>query len=131
MLLYRKFSPKPTQRRQASGAVLQFNYGGRGDRIDAAFGLPIDYSGGWVYAVMVIDRDAMEVRCAFDFGKFNRVQIPEKFRDDDFGVMEHCYFGQDGTRNYAPLTAVLDDFVLVNGVLTEDDVARMKEFYGV
>ena len=114
-----------------TSSVLQFNYGGRGDRIDAAFGLPIDYSGGWVHAVMVIDREALEVRCAFDFGDFNTVKIPEKFRDDDFGVMEHCYFGQDSTLKYAPLTAVLDDFVLVDGLLTEEDVANMKDFYGV
>ena len=114
-----------------SGAVLQFNYGNRSDRIDAAFGLPVDYSGGWVHAVMVIDREAMEVRCAFDFGKFNSVRIHEKFRDEDFGIADHVYFGQDGTLEYVPLTAVLDDFVLVDGILTEEDVARMKEFYGV
>jgi len=113
-----------------SGAVLQFNYGNREDRIDAAFGLPIDYSGGWVHAVMVIDREAMEVRCAFDFGKFNRVVIPEKFRDESFGRFDYVYFGQEATLKYAPLTAVLDDFVLVDGILTEEDVAKMKEFYG-
>ena len=52
--------------------MLQFNYGNGHDRMDAAFGLPIDYSGGWVHAVMVIDREEHEVRCAFDFGKFQR-----------------------------------------------------------
>ena len=114
-----------------SGAVLQFNYGTGGDRIDAAFGLPIDYSGGWVHAVMVIDREALEVRCTFDFGSFSTVKIPERFRDNDFGILDHVYFGQDRTLKYAPLTAVLDDFVLVDGLLTEEDVAKMKEFYGV
>ena len=80
---------------------------------------------------MVIDREALEVRCAFDFGDFQKVVIPEKFRDDDFGIADHVYFGQDGTLKYVPLTAVLDDFVLVDGVLTEKDIAHMKEFYGV
>ena len=114
-----------------SGAVLQFNYGNGHDRMDAAFGLPIDYSGGWVHAVIVIDRENHEVRCAFDFGRFQRVQIPEKFRDEAFGAADHVYFGQDATLKYVPLTAVLDDFVLIDGALTEEDVAQMKRFYGV
>ena len=114
-----------------SGAVLQFNFGDGHDRMDAAFCLPPDYSGGWVHAVMAVDRDAMEVRCAFDFGKFEKIAIPEKFRGVSFGVSDFVYFGQDATKEYAPLTAVLDDFVLVDGLLTEEDTARMKGFYGV
>ena len=56
--------------------------------------------------------------------------IPEKFRDESFGRFDYVYFGQEATLKYAPLTAVLDDFVLVDGILTEEDVAKMKEFYG-
>lgn len=114
-----------------SGSVLQLNFGNGKDRIDAGFGLPIDYSGGWVHAVLVVDRKAMEVRCSFDFGEFKSVLIPERFRDASFGIADHVFFGQDATREYAPLTAVLDDFLLVDGVLTEEDVVRMKEFYGI
>ena len=108
------------------------NFGNGRERMDTAFRLPIDFTGGWVHAALTVDREAGEVRCAFDFGKPEIVKIPEKFADADFGCgdCEGVRIGQDATGKYAPLSAVLDDFVLVDGALTADDLEKMKAFYG-
>ena len=113
-----------------SGASVIVNYGNGKDRMDAGFELPIDYSGGWVHVALAVDREAGEVRFSTDFRDFVTRKIPERFADADFSEGEEVWFGQDATKTYAPLTAVFDDFILVNGAFTKDDVLKMKEFYG-
>ena len=109
---------------------IHFNYGNGKDRMDSSFRLPLDFAGGWFHTALTVDREAGELRCAFDFGQPETAKIPEKFADADFGSGNEVRIAQDATGKYAPLSAVLDDFLLVDGVFTADDIAKMKEFYG-
>ncbi|MCR5681331.1 MAG: alkaline phosphatase family protein [Clostridiales bacterium] len=109
---------------------IHVNVGNGQDRMDRSFRLPLDFAGGWVHVALTVDREAEEIRCAFDFRKPACAKITDKFLGADLGSGAQTRIGQDATGKYAPLSAVLDDFLLVDGALTEDDIARMKEFYG-
>ena len=48
---------------------------------------------------------------------------------DGLGVLN---IGQDGTGEYScDFTAVMDEFMLFGGVLSENDIAALEEYYGM
>ena len=112
-----------------SGDV-KFNAGNGSTRMDKEYPFPIDYMDGWVHLTLVVDREAGEVRFAYDFGDFITTEIPAAMKNSSFDAFKTLCIGQDGTKNYsAALPAVLDEFVLIDGVLTADDVKALGEFY--
>ena len=58
--------------------------------------------------------------------------LPEEMKDLSFSTGMPVRIGQDGTGTYgAKLPAVLDEFLLLAGTITDSDVAKLKDFYGV
>ena len=113
-----------------SGAI-KFNAGNGTDRVDMEKALPADYVGGWMHVILVVDRAAGEVKLATDFGKFQTLTLPDALKSASFDAYEVLNIGQDGTGTYsAPLAATLDEFMIFDGVLTAEDVAALKAYYG-
>ena len=107
-----------------------FNAGNGGSRVDIKPALPLDYADGWVYVVMVVDREAGVVRFSFDFEAFEENSL-EPLKNAPFNAFDKLNIGQDGTGKYeSKLSAALDEFVMVNGVLTEADLAALAAHYG-
>ena len=76
-----------------------------------------------------MDREAKKARISLDFGEFTERSIPGLFNSIDFDCLD-LNLGQDGTGEYgSSLTAELDEFIIVDGVLTSEDVAALKEAY--
>ena len=111
---------------------LKFNVGDGANRADKEYLLPSDFRAGWVYVVLVVDREKGEVKLSYDFGAFQTMVLPASLRDDSFDAFEVLNIGQDGTGAYsASCKATVDEFMLFDGVLDEDDLAALAEYYGV
>ncbi|MCR5683001.1 MAG: alkaline phosphatase family protein [Clostridiales bacterium] len=109
---------------------VKFNLGNGGSRMDAEHPLPLDYKDGWVYVILVVDRDKNQIRFSYDFGSFTTTAIPNELADTSFTALK-LNIGQDGSGRYGKhLEAVLDEFLLIEGTLTDDDVAALKAHYG-
>ncbi len=109
---------------------VKFNAGNGSTRMDKEYPFPIDYMDGWVHLTLVVDREAGEIRFAYDFGDFITTEIPAAMKDSSFTAYNNLCIGQDGTKKYSSaLPAVLDEFVLIDGVLSADDLAALSEFY--
>ena len=115
-----------------SDGDIKFNAGDGANRLDDSYALPLDYCDGWVYVILIVDREAGEVRFSYDFGTFLTDPIPAALVNASFNGLGSSNIGQDGTGRYsAHLSAALDEFLLVDGVLTDDDIAALKDTYGV
>ena len=111
-------------------SAIKFNLGNGEARFDKDYQLPIDYKNGWVYVVFVVNRETGEISFSYDFGKLVKKSLSKELADVDFDTEYPLNIGQDGTGKYdAYLSAELDEFLLINGVLTDEDVARLKELY--
>ena len=111
-------------------ADVDFNVGNGEQRMDSAYQLPIDFCDGWVYVVFVVDRQAGEIRFSYDFGKFSVKKFSDELADVNFDSLPALNIGQDGTGKYkSSLTAVLDEVMIIDGVLTDKDVAALKDVY--
>ena len=107
-----------------------FNAGDGQHRMDLHVPLPTDYRDGWMHAALAVDRAAGEVRMALDFGTFVTARIPEEMKNVSFGDIR-WNLGQDGTGAYdCGLSAVLDDVLIADGVLTEEDLSSLAQLYG-
>ncbi len=101
-------------------------------RVEEEHMLPLDFRNGWVYAVFVIDRENNRLMSSLDFGPFHATRMPDAFKDVSFDTDMTFRIGQDGTGEYdRHLSAVLDEFVIMDGVMPEEKLADLKEFYGV
>ena len=113
------------------GRDVKFNAGVGGPaRLDAEYPLPLDYVDGWVYVVLVVDREAGVIRLSYDFEKFQTVAIPKEMLETSFKTGYKVNIGQDGTGRYAlHLPAALDECLIVDGLLSEEDIAALKAHY--
>ena len=111
---------------------VKFNYSDGKTRMDFDVSLPIDYRDGWIYVVLVVDREAGEVRASYDFRPFIAQKINEEFLSLSFDSFPDLTIGQDATGKYEyELDAVLDEFVLIDGALVDADVAKLKTLYRI
>ncbi len=107
-----------------------FNVGNGADRMDFERGLPYDCIGGWMHVLLVVDREAGTVGVSYDFGDIVTTEIPESLMNSSFnaGLIN---IGQDSTKKYDGLPAVLDEFVIVKGALSKRDLMALAKYYGV
>jgi hypothetical protein len=110
---------------------LYFNIGGDGVRTDVSTALPKDWKAGWMHIVIVVDRTANEIRVSFDFNDFVTLKIKDAQKGMSFDGLANVNVGQDGTGNYTPFTSAMDEFMVFNGVLTQENVAQLKAYYGL
>ena len=91
---------------------LKFNVGDGANRADKEYLLPSDFRAGWVYVVLVVDREKGEVKLSYDFGAFQTMVLPASLKDDSFDAFEVLNIGQDGTGAYsASCKATVDEFL--------------------
>ena len=113
------------------GGGLKFNVGDSENRADLEVALPADFRYGWMHIALVVDRTAEEVKIAVDFGEFNTLSLPEALSADSFDALDVLNIGQDGTGSYdAALTASVDEFMVFDGALTQEDLAKLADYYG-
>ena len=111
---------------------LKFNVGDGANRADKEYLLPSDFRAGWVYVVLVVDREKGEVKLSYDFGAFQTMVLPASLKDDSFDAYDVLNIGQDGTGSYkASCTATVDEFMLFDGAFTDTDLAALAAYYGV
>lgn len=111
---------------------IRFNLGDGDNRMDEDFNLPGDYLTGWVHAILSVDRDAGTASFYYDFELYTTVDLTDELKDCSFDGMSGLVVGQDGSTEYGEdLPAIIDDVLVVNGAITEDDVAALAAYYGV
>lgn len=111
-------------------ADIKFNVGNGSDRLDVDNTLPADYANGWVYFAMVVDRDNGVVRFSYDFGAFAEYSL-ESLSDSSFNCFNNLNIGQDGTGSYSEsLSAAMDELLLINGIMSDADLAALATHYG-
>ncbi len=110
---------------------VKFNLGNGGSRMDEEYPLPLDYKDGWVYVILSVDRKNEEIRFSYDFGALQTAEISSSLAGGSFKGLKMLNIGQDGTGKYGQrLGAVLDEFLLIEGTMTDEDVAALKTKYG-
>ena len=113
-----------------NSGVMNFNVSDGEIRSDAKAVLPRDYATGWLHVIVSVDREANEVRYALDFGPMKAVKLAEELKGASFSADLPLNLGQDGTGAYKyRFPASLDEFLLLRGALTDEDVAGMKAYY--
>ncbi len=111
---------------------VKFNFGNGSSRMDQTYALPGDFADGWVYMVLVVDREANKVKLSMDFGEFIETDIPDSLKNASANGYDVLNVGQDGTGKLQyPLTGALDELMLFDGVLDEKDVAALASYYGI
>ncbi|MBE6540854.1 MAG: hypothetical protein E7672_00180 [Ruminococcaceae bacterium] len=109
---------------------LQFNFGSGSAGMESEYPLPSDFYDGWIHVTLVVNREANIIRYSYDFGNFTNVRIPQELRNSSFDGYSDLNIGRDGTGSYASrLSAVLDDIIIFDGVLTSDDLKSLSEYY--
>ena len=107
-----------------------FNVGNGADRLDLESSLPIDYMGGWMHVLLVVDRENNKVSMAYDFGDFITADITGSLQNSLFNAAT-INIGQDSTKKYEGLAAVVDEMIIVQGALSKRDLMALAEYYGV
>ena len=110
---------------------VKFKVGSENDeRTLKEFKLPKDYREGWVYVVLVVDRREGSLRLSYDFEDFTTVELdPEVLKDSDFTLSPLISVGKDNVEDSVNAGLLFDEFVLVDGSLTREDLDKLKIYY--
>jgi hypothetical protein len=132
------FSNKDWQRGANNGFILslrdshdiKFNMGDGSSRQDKEIPLPYDYQSGWMHLILVVDRERGEIRVSIDFGEFITFAMSDAMKAASADALDVLNIGQDGTGNYsAKLDAVVDEFMIIDGAMTQEEVALLSAYY--
>ena len=111
---------------------IKVNFGDGSNRVDIEYELPGDYQSGWMYVVVVFDRENGEIRISYDFNDFVVLKITDNLKNTSADAYNVLNIGQDGTGELKyPLLATLDELMLFKGALDSDDVKALAEYFGV
>lgn len=103
-----------------------FEYGNEDVKEQLTFAYPSDFRDGWVHITLVVDREKEEIRFAYDFEEFTVVKMTDELKDAVLNGTKQWIVG--GGR-YSELYAVLDEFILVVGALSQEDIRKLAEYY--
>ncbi len=110
--------------------ALVFNIGNKKDSFEAFTSLPPDCDAGWVYALVMIDRENAQVGFSFDFGEPRYIPFPEGYENIDLTTKKNTVIGRDGTGLCTDIPlGTYDEFLFIDGVLTADDIAALQNCY--
>ncbi|MBE6540857.1 MAG: hypothetical protein E7672_00195 [Ruminococcaceae bacterium] len=114
-----------------TGNNVGFNIGNGKYCYDAMFYPPADFDKGWMHIILTVDREAGTVGISFDFGEMQVVELPDQYKDISLkGPKNHLTLGQDGAGTYPYVVpGVYDEFMMFNRVFTQEDVAKLAEYY--
>ena len=104
------------------------------DGVDASIkeNMNPDYIYGWMHVAIVIDREAGELRVAYDFGDFLRVKLPENLSkgvslDNEYGYLS---IGEDTTGHARSKVGVaLDELMIFEGAFDSADLEKLKLYF--
>ena len=113
-----------------NGNDLRFNAGNGSSRMDADAVLPKNFNEGWMHVLLIVDREAGEVRIGYDFGVMVTTAIPASLKNASFDAFASLNLGQDGTGVYdISLPATMDEFMIFDGALNEEEIASLASYY--
>jgi hypothetical protein len=112
-------------------AVFNFD----GVKVDKRFNVPDDYMDRWMYVVMVVDREANQVKMSFDLNEF-QVHDLSYSKDTNF----NSYELQDGMRPIAigndgiggrsvPNGNLIDEVLVFNKAISHDEILEIGKYY--
>ena len=79
---------------------------------------------------MVVDRREGALRLSYDFEDFTTVELdPEVLKDSDFTLSPLISVGKDNVEDSVNAGLLFDEFVLVDGSLTQEDLDKLKSYY--
>ena len=114
--------------------IVNFSDGTSAGRVDLKPSYPTDMYNRWMHLLVVIDKEACEMRVSFDFGDFISVSLGENNRSTPLDGNYDLVIGQDGTTSYKDngniyLKGYIDEFIIFDGALDKTDFAYLKEYY--
>ena len=111
---------------------VKFNAGDGKNRMDLESMLPENPFDRWVHVLLIVDREAALVKIVYDFSIVDSIPIPDTLIDDSFDSFPVLNIGEDGTgRLGLKLSAILDEFILIDGALTDDEIDALAKHYGM
>jgi len=110
-----------------------FSIGTGDDQEEYMAALPADTDDdGWVHVISIVDKETMTYRLYYNFKPVFDLAIPEKYRNVGDTEMPFTV-GNDGTGAFSnekyDLIVNLDDFLLIDGVVTDEDAKRLAAYY--
>ncbi len=92
---------------------------------------PEDITEGWIHTIAVLDKSKKEYRCYYNFKHHLTIKVDDELIFD----LDALAFtlGDDGLGEYNSKVnkslLCLDDFLLFDGVLTEEDIESLNKYY--
>ena len=110
-----------------------FSIGIGGDQEEYMAGLPQDISDdGWVHVTAVVDKEAAQYRLYYNFREVIALAIDECYLDVGDTDLPFTV-GNDGLGTFSnekyDLIVNMDDFLVIDGAMTADEVRRLGEYY--
>ena len=114
--------------------IVNFSDGTSSGRVDLKPAYPTDMLNRWMHILVVIDKEAAQMRVSFDFGDFISVSLGEKHENTSLDGNYDLVIGQDGTTSYKTggnvyLKGYVDDFIIFSGAFDASDVKALEEYY--
>lgn len=97
-----------------------------------AHNLPEDFDGGWMHLTVVLDRENRQYRLYCGFEEIGTCEIPDCFDGlplDGCGDLRIGYELPPMNTNAITNQYMMDDFLWFDRALTEDEIARLREYY--
>lgn len=108
----------------------KFNVGDGTNRSDYEYTLPETIPEGWINTILVVDRASNTVTYYYNFKKALTGNLDNAFIGKSFDKL-NFNIGEDGTGAYNTSNNIrIDDFIFYRGVMTEENVAALAEYYG-
>ena len=102
----------------------------QGNRCDFTFLLPSDYWEGWTHFIFTFDLEKRKVTGYCDFSEIYSRTIPDQLDVTDLMTENMVMIAQDITGVYHDvLTADLDEVIVFKGVLSDDDIDMLQNYY--
>ncbi|MBE6540822.1 MAG: alkaline phosphatase [Ruminococcaceae bacterium] len=101
------------------------------DIISSKVVLPVDYQDGWMHLMHIIDLEKQEQKFAFDFGEFIAEELPDSVKEGGFEGCGRICIGEDASATMSSLSGTLDEFLLIEGVLSDEQIKALAKHYGV
>lgn len=118
---------------RAHDAVFNMSDGKHKGETDAGF--PLTVGGGWIHVTMVADRENKMMCTYYNFKKVYEGDMSEYIAEIDVDNGTEFNVGNDGLGTFNnekyDIQLQMDDFIVYNGALTEDDIAKLRDYYGL
>ncbi len=112
-----------------------FNMADGNSRQETDVGFPLDVGGGWIHLIEVADRKNKKMYTYINFKKAYEGDMFDKFAELDVDTDMDFNVGNDGlgtfTNEKYDMQLCMDDFIVFGDALTEEDVSKLREYYGL